>query len=157
MNRDPYDDSLLCLSLNLNGLKHKQWKDKNKQLRKYLKNYEFDIMGFQEVNLNWGKVGPKDQWEERTMGWWKGGNTTVRAYNKEDVISTASQPGGCMVTSVNTAKRKVIGCGVDPRNLGRWAWTRYQGKHQFSLQVISAYRSGDNAGAVIVELLLRNR
>ena len=61
MNRNPYDDSLLCLSLNLNGLKQEQWKVKNEQLRKYLKNYEFDIMGFQEVNLNWGKVGPKDQ------------------------------------------------------------------------------------------------
>ena len=27
-NRDIYDDSVLCLSLNVNGLKHEQWKAK---------------------------------------------------------------------------------------------------------------------------------
>ena len=103
-------------------------------------------MGFQEANLNWNQIGPKDSWEERTMGWWKGGNTTVKAFNKEDVIETRHQPGGCMITSVNSVKRKIIGCGSDFRNLGRWTWTRYQGKHQFSLRVVSAYRPGNNAG-----------
>ena len=52
-----------------------------------------------------------------------------------------------MVTSVNSARRNIIGCGVDTRRLGRWAWTRYKGKDQISTRVISAYRPGTNAGA----------
>ena len=46
MNCNVYDDSVLCLSFNLNGLKREQWKEKNERLRKFLKNYNFDIMGF---------------------------------------------------------------------------------------------------------------
>ena len=132
-NRDIYDDSVLCLSLNVNGLKHEHWKAKNDRLRQFLKKYEFDIMGLQETNLNWNKVGAIDTWEERTMGWWKGGNTPIKANNKKDIIDTIHQPGGCMMTTVNKAKRKIIGCGVDSRNLGRWAWTRYKGKQGISL------------------------
>ena len=40
-NRDIYDDSVLCLSLNVNGLKHEHWKAKNDRLRQFLKKYEF--------------------------------------------------------------------------------------------------------------------
>ena len=147
MNRDVYDGSVLCLSLNVNGLQSEQWKAKNDRLRNFLKNYNFDIMGFQETNLNWDQVQSKDQWEERTMGWWKGGNTSVKAFNKQDVIPTLHQPGGCMITSANSVKRKIMGCGADTRLLGRWAWTRYQGKHELSLRVITAYRPGTTAGA----------
>ena len=52
-----------------------------------------------------------------------------------------------MLTSTQTVKRKIIGCGVDERKLGRWAWTRYQGKHELTVRVISAYRPGIQAGA----------
>ena len=50
-------------------------------------------MGLQETNLNWDKVGVKDTWEERTMGWWKGGNISILAHNKMDLIDTVHQPG----------------------------------------------------------------
>ena len=147
LNRDANDGSILCLSLNVNGLKQNHWKAKNDRLRQFLKGYNFDIMGFQETNLNWDQVQPKDQWDERTMGWWEQGQTTIKAHNKQDIISSASQPGGCMITSTNSARRKIVECGVDFRNLGRWAWTRYKGKDQVSTRVISAYRPGTNAGA----------
>ena len=95
-------------------------------------NYNFDIMGFQETNLNWDVVLPKDSWEERTLGWWTDGHVSVHAHNKQDVISSIHQPGGTMVTSVNSAKRKVIDCG---------------GNNGVTFRVISAYQPGDNAGA----------
>ena len=125
-NRESYDGSLLCLSLNLNGIQHENWKAKNNKLKTFLKNYNFDIMGFQEVNINWDKVQSKDIWEERTMGWWKEGSTCTKAYNTQDILSSTHQPGGCMVTSVNNVKRKVVSCGIDKRGLGRWIWTRYK-------------------------------
>ena len=73
MDHEASDGSVLCLSLNINGLQSEKWKAKNDRLRTFLKNYNFDIMGFQEINLNWDKIKPQDQWDERTMGWWKGG------------------------------------------------------------------------------------
>ena len=146
-DRDVYDDFILCLSLNVNGLQQEKWKAKNDRIRKFLKKYDFDIMGFQESNLNWDMIQPKDQWDERTLGWWKGGHNSIKSYNKQDVISKAIQPGGCMTTSVNKAKRKVIGNGVDFRGLGRWAWTRFRGKQEVTLRVVTAYRPGSNAGA----------
>ena len=45
MDCDVYDDSILCLSLNVNGLQQEKWKAKNDQIRKFLKKYDFDIMG----------------------------------------------------------------------------------------------------------------
>ena len=147
LDRDVTDDSVLCLSLNVNGLQLERWKAKNDRLRTFIKNYEFDIMGFQEPNLNWNKIRPKDQWDERTLGWWKDGHNTCKAFNTQDVIQRPAQPGGCMVVSAHTARRKVIANGVDFRGLGRWAWTRYKGTQNKTLRVISAYRPGDNAGA----------
>ena len=137
----------MCVSVNINGLQHEQWKAKNERIKQFLKKYDFDIIGLQEVNLNWDKIGPVDQWDERTIGWWKGGNSTIKAYNQQDVISKPSQPGGCMVTSVNKAKTKVVEHARDFRKLGRWAWTRYRGKNNKTLRVVSAYRPGSNAGA----------
>ena len=113
------DESLLLLNLNLNGLVKDNWKAKNDMLRDFLKKYDFDIMVFQETNLNWSVMPPKDQWDERTFGWWKGGHTTSKAHNTADILSSISQPGGCMVTSVNRAKHKATKCGVDERGLGR--------------------------------------
>ena len=104
-------------------------------------------MGFQETNINWDRLPSKHSWEERTIGWWKGGQTTIKAHNKKDIIQSLHQPGGCMVTSVNSARRKIIECGVDFRGLGRWAWTRYKGKSGITFRVISAYRPRTNAGA----------
>ena len=58
------DGSILCLSLNVNGLKLEKWKAKNDRLQQFLKMYNFDIMGLQETNLNWDYVQAKDQWDE---------------------------------------------------------------------------------------------
>ena len=146
-NRNSNDGSILLLGLNVNGLRSEKWKAKNDRMKAFFKKYNFDIMGLQETNLNWEKVPTQDQWEERTLGWWKGGHTTIKAHNTEDIVQTTIQPGGCLLTSVNAARRRIVGCGTDYRKLGRWAWTKYQGKGQVTTRVITAYRPGSNAGA----------
>lgn len=55
-----------------------------------------------------------------------------------------------MLISTNKAKWKVCESGKDFRNLGRWAWTRYQGTDNVKLRVISAYRCCDNSGPTTV-------
>ena len=71
-------------------------------------------MGLKEANFNFNQVGPKDQCQERTLGWWKGGNTAIKAYNEEDDITTRYQPGGCILTIVHSINRKIIGFGTNP-------------------------------------------
>lgn len=63
------------------------------------------------------------------------------AYNvKDGELSTPFQPGGTMVLSLNTAAHRVFEIGKDTTGLGRWSWSRYRGRHDLILHVISAYR-----------------
>ena len=119
---------LLILHLNTNGLGREKWKAKNDQLKKFMRKYDFDIMGLTEINVHWPLLPLKDQWQERSLGWWEMGLHSSKAFNTEDESPTATQPGGCMLLSTNKAKWKIISNGRDFRNLGRWAWTRYRGK-----------------------------
>ena len=87
-NTDTYNDLVLCLSLNVNGLKHEKWIGKNNRLQQFLRKFNFDIMGFQETNINCDQIRVCDSCEEHTMGWWKGGNTSILDHNKIDFIGT---------------------------------------------------------------------
>ena len=126
--------------------RQRKWKTKNKLLEQFLKKYHFDIMGFQEINLNWSALPTKDQWEERVLGWWESNHVSVKAFNTQEEVQTATQPGGCMVVSANKAKQHFIECGIDPTGLGRWTWTRYRGRYDVTLRVVSAYRCNTTAG-----------
>ena len=64
-----YDDSCLILGLNLNSLIKDNYKEKNDSLRDFVRKYNWDIMAYQEPNLNHDLVSMKDQWDERVLGW----------------------------------------------------------------------------------------
>ena len=100
-----------------------------------------------ETNIFWPYLNPKDRWENRIEGRWEA-QKSVLAYNITDDANSAWQPGGCLQVSVNRAAHRVISCGSDKSGLGRWAWTRYRGRHNVTLRVVSAYRpcSSLNAG-----------
>lgn len=140
------DNTMRLLSVNINGLQQEKWKVKNDLLRHFLKTYDFDIMGLQETNLNWHMLQAKDQWEERTIGWWEGGHTTIMAHNTQEMAPSAAQRGGTMLISINKPKSRILECGKDPSGLGRWVWTKYRGYQQRILRVISAYRCCHNTG-----------
>ena len=100
--------SIRIMSLNINGLKQDKWQAKNDQLKNFLRTYDFDVMAFQEVNVNWSRLTTKDQWDERTFGWWEGGHHSVIAHNTEDVVDNAYQPGGTMLVTQGKSKYKII-------------------------------------------------
>jgi hypothetical protein len=63
--------------------------------------------------------------------------TTTEAI--ETLVSN-SQYGGTAILSLGKTSFYAAGSGTDPKHLGRWCWTRYQGKHNLTLRVISFYR-----------------
>ena len=141
---------LLILHLNTNGLGKEKWKAKNDCLKRFMRKYDFDIMGLTEINLHWLLLPHKDQWDKRSLGWWETGLHSTKAYSQEYESPTATQLGGCMLLSTNKAKWKIISNGRDFRNLGIWAWTQYRGKDEVTLRVILAYRCGSNSGPTTV-------
>jgi Reverse transcriptase (RNA-dependent DNA polymerase) len=48
--------------------------------------------------------------------------------------------GGVAQCSIDEASSRIHSTGVDPTGLGRWAWTRFQGKEGYGLRVLFAYR-----------------
>ena len=51
---DYHDENYLLLGFaNTNGLRKEHWKEKNKEIIKFLTHYKFDIIGLAEINLHW--------------------------------------------------------------------------------------------------------
>ena len=77
------------------------------------------------------------------MGWWESLHLSIGYFsgvNRAQVF----QPGGVSVFSMNQAAHRVIESGHDQSGLGRWSWTRYRGRNQVTLRIISAYRPVSN-------------
>ena len=126
------ENSILFTFLNVNGLPQQATKNKNRTIRNFINYNNIDVFGLSEVNLNWSLLPTKDQWQERTIGWWEDSRVSM-AYNTEDEATQSYQPGGCMQITRN----KLIHCwmehGKDTTGLGRWTWSKYIGKHNTCL------------------------
>ena len=51
--REKEEDEIVCVGLNVNGLKKDMWKEKNDSLRNFMYQMKSDIIALQEVNLRW--------------------------------------------------------------------------------------------------------
>jgi len=56
------------------------------------------------------------------------------------------QFGGSAIFSINHTAHRVIDKGADDSALGRWTWTKYQGKNGQTLRVIAGYRPNPPQG-----------
>jgi hypothetical protein len=52
--------------------------------------------------------------------------------------------------SLNRAAHRVIEKGCDKTKLGRWCWTRYRGKNNHTLRIITSYRTNPPSGPLSV-------
>ena len=52
--------------------------------------------------------------------------------------------------SINNAVHRATDSGADLSGLGRWSWTRYRGRGNVTLRVISAYRPCQSRGPLTV-------
>ena len=102
------EDELVCVCLNVNGLSKDIWKEKNDSLRNFMHHMKSDVIVLQEVNLRWDILPHNEQWLERSKGWWEGGQCASISYNATDIISSATQLGGCIATCSGQAKRRMV-------------------------------------------------
>ena len=104
-----------------------------------LKGIQANIVGMAELGLRWHKIPTKDRLWERTHGWFESIKVAV-AYNQHKDHKQTVQWGGTSIWSINNAIHRAIESGADLSGLGRWSWTRYRGRGNVTLRVISAYR-----------------
>jgi hypothetical protein len=77
---------------------------------------------------------------------------TVAAYNTHENFSRRQYGDTFQLTFGDLASR-VVDTGVDDRNLGRFAWTQFQGRNGHRARVISIYvpcRSSRSSGELTV-------
>ena len=126
---------------NIGGIGQTRKHIRNSQLRNMIDKYKIDIMGVAETNVNWKKVQHQDRLYERSKSWWEA-SRVHHASNLTDQTSPKHQFGGVANFSVGKISFRGQSHGKDPTNLGRWVWTRYNGKEGIKLKVITAYAPG---------------
>jgi len=72
----------------------------------------------------------REWWEHQHVSW--SNNITANP-------RTPRQFRGNALFSIKKAAHRVIAKGQDESHLGRWTWTRYQGKNHHTLCIIVAY------------------
>jgi hypothetical protein len=125
--------------ININGLPQSAEDPKNKILYNSIKNKQIGILGMVELNKCWHLLNNKDRWKDRTRGWWETSHSSISYNRKDNLLSSSFQPGGAAVISIEDTSHRVIESGQDSTGLGRWAWTKYRGKHNVTLRMVSVY------------------
>jgi hypothetical protein len=122
---------------------------KNDSIRVFIKGTNADIVGLAEMGICWHRLPTKYQivWE-RTRGWFETLKTVV-GYNQQEKKPKPVQWGGMAIWSINNTAHRATESGCNPLGLGRWSWTRYRGKGNVTLWVISAYHPCDSNGPLL--------
>ena len=134
-----HDDHLRILFTNINGIPESASHYKNEKIYQAIEHNRVDILGMVEINKCWYKMNNKDRWHKRTFGWWESSKSTI-GYNTKDSSSSAFQPGGVLLTSINKPAHRITETGQDSSGLGRWVWQKLKGKREMALRIICAYR-----------------
>ena len=142
--RRPHRDDCLRVGFwNCGGIPLKNKDPKNRFIREWIDQHQFDVIGLSECNVHWRKVAADERLPERTLGWFETLHMSS-AYMLNWLPSTPFQVGGVQLWSINKGAHRVMQSGNDSSTMGRWCWTRYRGKNGTTLRVISAYRCVEN-------------
>jgi len=111
--------------------------------------FEFDIFGVAETNTDWRLQTEDLKLHERTSGWWEALNISY-SYNTTAKPIYLHQWGGISIFSLNKAAHRAMSKGRDPTSLGRWSWTRYQGRNNRFLRIFAGYCPNPPTGPMSV-------
>lgn len=139
ITKNKHKDILQVGFININGLPSFNEHMKNERIFAALKDNSFDVIGMAEINKNWGRIDLEQSWRSRMQPWWES-SKTVQLYNIQDCGQSDFQPGGTITHSINRCTHKIRTSGTDPTGLGRWSWIRFQGSHNITLTIITAYQ-----------------
>jgi hypothetical protein len=88
--------------------------------------HKVDAFLMTKVGLNWPRLSPCDQWQERVIGKLQN-QRSIFAHNATKPHTTGwLQYGGGEICCTNKAVHHVIATGKDPSHLGCWAWAHLQ-------------------------------
>jgi hypothetical protein len=117
---------------------------KSKVIEEAIRSLGTDALCLTETDVNWNKVTVHNRLHERFLGWWQRLSINIAHYatlpSKRLLSTLAHQFGGVALCSINDWAARVVASGQDDTGLGRWAWTKFQGKDGCSLRVYVAYR-----------------
>ncbi len=120
---------------------------KSRQLVDYVVQKDYDCFMMAEIGLNWTKISSNDRWFERISGKFRT-SRSVFAHNATELHhSKVLQPGGVGLISTDDVTHRITATGKDPTGLGRWCWTRFQGKNGVKVRMVSVYRPCESPGA----------
>ena len=133
------DDIIRIATKNIGGLKVVPGNDKEDELKNWIVKKEIDIVGIQEVNINWKNCRGKHSLAERmkTPAWEF--VKTAKAYNKHD-IATRSQCGGTMMICRDQITHQMVGSGADEKGIGRWSWMLFKEEREKRTRIITVYQ-----------------
>jgi hypothetical protein len=134
--------------LNIGGFPVDGQSAKLEELRMYISNCRLDVIGLTECNAHWKMIPVQNSMAERTRGWWESLHINSAYYSGYQSLAKF-QAGGVSLWSVNKGAHRVMESGQDGRGLGRWAWTKYRGRHNINLRIVTAYRPVMNRTGVL--------
>jgi len=123
---------------NIGGFPSSKRKIKEDNIRMGLSKWEFDIFGCAETNLDWRLMTEDEKFPFRTKEWWDCQHISW-SHNTTGSPSSSHQFGGTTIFSINQTAHRVLEKGWDTVALGRWTWTKYQGRKGQTLRVIAGY------------------
>ena len=130
---------------NINGFPTSSRHPKNNQIQLAWEELDIDILGVSETNMFWPNLPFADRLQERLFGWFERLHINF-AFTSKERAKERYQSGGTALFARNELASRALFSGRDPRGLGRWVWTRFQGKHNITLRVCFAYRPCRSAG-----------
>jgi hypothetical protein len=124
---------------NIGGFPMKSNDIKEDYIRHGLNNWDIDIFGLVETNIDWRLQSEESKLWSRTCEWWEHLHISF-SHNTTSPPVEDKQFGGTAIFTINDIAHRVSEKGKDNYNLGRWSWTRFRGKDHHILTIITAYR-----------------
>jgi hypothetical protein len=102
-----------------------------------LEKTKIDLLGMAEINVNFKKTGPTNQWKDR----FKKLRTNSHCATNIHTTSTETQVyGGTAYLISKSTSNWVKAKGEDSHGLGRWTWALLSGRRGMKARFISGYR-----------------
>jgi hypothetical protein len=141
-------DTLRIAFQNIGGFLLNRTDIKEENLRSGINSWNFDIFGLVETNIDWRRQSENNNLWHRTREWWEHLHIS-HSHNTTFPPIEDKQFGGTALFTINDSAHRVTEKGKDNSNLGRWSWTKLQGKNGYNLTVLAAYRPNPPSAGVM--------
>ena len=105
-------------------------------LKYWLRHIEADFFAGNESKINWSLMPRSGSLSEIFRS--ENALRTIAAFNTHENFSRR-QYGGTFQLTFGALAARVVDTGVDERNLGRFAWTKFQGRNGHIARIVSVY------------------